>query len=296
LNLKSIPLVSVVIPTYNHADFIGKALRSVLNQTYQNWEAIVIDNQSIDKTYEILKKYKDRRIKYFKINNNGIIAKSRNFGIQTAKGEWVAFLDSDDCWTSDKLSICFEHFKKKVDLIYHDMEIITSKQKLFQRKINRTRRLKKPILIDLLTNGNPITNSSVIVKKKILEKVGLIDECKDLVASEDYNTWLKISYLTDRFIHIPKKLGYYFVHELGVSQKNMAPSYRRATYEFLPLLNSEQKIKLESNIRYSSGRFNYLNSNYKKAKNDLFYVAIYGDFKLKIKSILMLVLIMIHFN
>jgi len=287
------PLVSVVIPTYNHANFIGKALRSILDQTYQNWEAIVIDNQSTDQTHEILKKYKDPRIKYFKINNNGIIAKSRNFGIKIAKGEWVAFLDSDDYWTSDKLSTCFEHSKKKVDLIYHDMEIVTSKQKLFGRKINRTRRLQKPILIDLLTNGNPISNSSVTVKKKFLEKVGLIDECKDLVASEDYNTWLKISNLTDEFLYIPKKLGYYFVHEKSMSQKNMSPSYRRATCKFLSFLNNEQKIKLETNIRYSSGRFNYLNLNYKQAKKDLLFVLKFSSYKLKVKSLIMILYILI---
>jgi len=287
------PLVSVVIPTYNHANFIGKALKSILDQTYQNWEAIVIDNQSTDQTHEILKKYKDPRIKYFKINNNGIIAKSRNFGIKIAKGEWVAFLDSDDYWTSGKLSTCFEYSKKQVDLIYHDMEIVTIKQKLFGRKINRTRRLQKPILIDLLTNGNPISNSSVIVKKKFLEKVGLIDECKDLVASEDYNTWLKISNLTDEFLYIPKKLGYYFVHEKSMSQKNMSPSYRQATCKFLSFLNNEQKIKLETNIRYSSGRFNYLNLNYKKAKKDLLFVLKFSSYKLKVKSLIMILYILI---
>jgi len=286
-------LVSIVIPTYNHASYIGKALCSILDQTYQNWEAIVIDNQSTDHTDEILNKYQDPRIKYFKINNNGIIAKSRNFGIRTAKGEWIAFLDSDDYWAQDKLSTCFKYFKDCVDLIYHDMEITTSKQKYIKRKINKSRRLKKPVLIDLLTGGNPISNSSVIVRKKMLEKVDLIDECKDLVASEDYNTWLKISKLTDQFLYIPKKLGYYFINEQSMSKKNMSHSYRQATYNFLSVLNNNQKIKLETNIVYTSGRFNYLNLNFIKAKKELLYVLKFGSFKLKVKSLIMIVLILI---
>ena len=128
---------------------------------------------------------------------------------------------------------------------------------------------------------------------KFLEKVGLIDECKDLVASEDYNTWLKISNLTDEFLYIPKKLGYYFVHEKSMSQKNMSPSYRRATCKFLSFLNNEQKIKLETNIRYSSGRFNYLNLNYKQAKKDLLFVLKFSSYKLKVKSLIMILYILI---
>jgi glycosyltransferase involved in cell wall biosynthesis len=87
LNLKSPPLISVIIPTYNHANFLGKALESVIQQTYNNWEAIVVDNQSTDETNQIINKYSDPRIQYFKISNNGIIAKSRNLGINNSKGE-----------------------------------------------------------------------------------------------------------------------------------------------------------------------------------------------------------------
>ena len=96
LKTKLLPLVSIVIPTYNHANYLSKALQSVLDQTYKNWEAIVIDNHSTDDTNEVINRYVDPRIKYLKIHNCGVIAKSRNVGIQTAKGEWIAFLDSDD--------------------------------------------------------------------------------------------------------------------------------------------------------------------------------------------------------
>ncbi len=91
-------LVSVVIPTYNHARFLGRALQSVMDQTYKNWEVIIIDNHSQDNTDEIVEAFKDPRITLLKIHNNGVIAASRNMGIRAAKGEWIAFLDSDDHW------------------------------------------------------------------------------------------------------------------------------------------------------------------------------------------------------
>ena len=109
LNTKLRPLVSIIIPTYPQATYIGKALQSIIDQTFKNWEAIIIDNHSTDDTQKILNQFVDPRIKCLKIKNNGIIAKSRNLGIKFAKGEWIAFLDSDDWWTKDKLEICINN-------------------------------------------------------------------------------------------------------------------------------------------------------------------------------------------
>ena len=151
MNTKLTPIVSIVIPTYNHANFINRSLKSVINQTFKNWEAIVIDNHSTDETEKILRGYTDPRIRYLKINNDGIIAKSRNLGIEAAKGLWIAFLDSDDWWTEDKLEVCFNNINEKVDFIYHDLELINTKSKFFfNRKKFKGRELKRPVLKNLL--------------------------------------------------------------------------------------------------------------------------------------------------
>src|SRR4051812_44716056 len=99
------PLVSVVIPTYNHAQFLGRALGSVIAQTYTNWEAIVVDNHSQDDTDAVVASQSDPRIKLLKIHNNGVIAASRNKAMREARGEWIAFLDSDDAWYPEKLAV-----------------------------------------------------------------------------------------------------------------------------------------------------------------------------------------------
>src|SRR3989304_8476363 len=101
-NMKQ-PLVSVIMPTYNHARFIGEAIGSVLNQTYPNLELIIIDNYSEDNTEEIVSSYKNQRVKYFKFRNHGVIAASRNYGMRHAQGDYIAFLDSDDLWEPTKI-------------------------------------------------------------------------------------------------------------------------------------------------------------------------------------------------
>ena len=292
------PLVSIVIPTYNHAKFIGKALKSILDQTYENWEAIVIDNHSTDQTSKILDSYTDPRIKYFKINNNGIIAKSRNLGIKKATGEWIAFLDSDDWWTEDKLEICFNDIDNNIDFIYHDLEIINNQSNsFFKGKKHKGRALKKPILLDLLiggiAEGNAIGNSSVMVRKNLLIKIGGISENINLVASEDYNTWLRIAQITDKFKYLKKRLGYYLIHNASAQKRDLSIAHKESVIEFMTLFNSEQKLKFEVKLKYMSGNYNSSKSEYIKAKKDFIFVFKKGDINYKIRSLLKIIIMMI---
>lgn len=294
MNTEFKPLVSIVIPTYNHAKFISKALKSVIDQTYKNWEAIIIDNESVDETYKLINNFNDSRIKYFKISNDGVIAKSRNLGIKEAKGDWVAFLDSDDWWTKDKLEVCFSKITKDVDFIYHAHEYVNKSKSFFKKKIIKGRQLKKPILNDLLigtiTKGSQISNSSVIVRKNILIKIGGLNENKILVGSDDYDTWLRIAQITDQFLYINKKLSFYLVHNANTSSKDMSIPQRLAVRNFMHLFNNQQKLNLEIKLRYISGSYNYLNNNHKKAKKDLMFVIKNGLLHLKLRSLLKLIL------
>ena len=106
------PFFSVVIPTYNQANFLKKALKSLDDQLFKNFEIIVIDNCSKDKTFKIVKEF-PKKIIYRRINNRGSIARSRNVGIKLSKGKWICFLDSDDYWLPNKLKKVFTLIKKK---------------------------------------------------------------------------------------------------------------------------------------------------------------------------------------
>ena len=97
-------LVSIIMPSYNTANYIGESINCVISQTYKNWELIIVDDCSIDNTDEIVKKFlNDKRIKYLKNNQNSGAAISRNKALREAKGRWIAFLDSDDLWVPEKL-------------------------------------------------------------------------------------------------------------------------------------------------------------------------------------------------
>jgi glycosyltransferase involved in cell wall biosynthesis len=102
-----------VIPTYNRADFLPKAIQSVLNQTYRDWEMIIVDDGSIDKTEEIVKDYKEARIRYIVHKSNLGSSAARNTGIKNSRGEYIAFLDSDDEWFPEKISCQMNIFQKE---------------------------------------------------------------------------------------------------------------------------------------------------------------------------------------
>ena len=291
-------LVSIIMPTYNCGHLIPRAINSVISQSFKNWELIIIDNCSNDNTQETIKNFNDQRITSFKINNNGIIAASRNKGIEVAKGEWIAFLDADDWWTKDKLEVCFSKIGKNVDFIHHAFEYVFKSKSFFRKKIIKGREFKKPILNDLLigsiTKGSQISNSSVIVRKNILLKIGYLNENKILVGADDYDTWLRIAQITDQFLYINKKLGYYLFHDSNTQKKrDMSIPQRLAVKDFLHLFNKKQKLNLEIKLRYISGRYNYLNNNNEKAKNDFMFVIRNGVIDLKLRSLVMIILIII---
>ena len=118
-------LFSIIIPTYNRENKLKKAIDSVLSQKYKNWEILIIDNYSKDNTKKLVQGYKNKNIKFFKVKNYGVIAKSRNFGIMKSKGKFIAFLDSDDIWMEEKLYECNKIITRnpKIKFIYHNMYV-----------------------------------------------------------------------------------------------------------------------------------------------------------------------------
>lgn len=284
MNSSTGPLVSVVIPTYNHAHFLGRALDSVLGQTYTNWEAIVIDNHSIDNTDEVMGRYSDPRITLLKIHNGGVIAASRNMGIRVARGEWIAFLDSDDFWRDNKLEVCVEKIYLGCDLVCHAVDILRSRPKLLARKKIRSRQLRTPVLIDLLLNGNQITNSSVVIRKRLLDMVGGIREDVEMVSCEDYNTWLRIANLTDAFVFVPEVLGTYMIHDLAISNRDTSQAEKSAIAEFTNKLDTFQRKKVDGRLSYINGYFSYVRRDYLTAIERFAICLRYASFPMNLKA------------
>jgi glycosyltransferase involved in cell wall biosynthesis len=287
------PLISIILPTYNRAKMLQQAVASIIDQQYTNWELIIIDNCSTDDTDSVVFNFNDTRIRLLKIKNDGSIGKSRNYGIRNAIGEWVAFIDSDDWWLPNKLAVCVDECKNDVDLIYHDL-LISINGKIRKWKRIKGRVLNAPVINDLLLKGNSIANSSVMVRREILEKIGDISEDMAINPCVDYNTWLKVASVTNSFKYIPGALGGYLIHAGGVSQRDMSVSERCAVKEFNHLLSEQQALKVEANIKYTSGRFNYLACNYDEALADMKFVLQHANFCLKVKSLWMILTMYLH--
>jgi len=208
------PLVSVIMPTYNHAQFLGRALQSVLDQTYPHWEALVIDNHSQDHTDDVIDSFGDSRIHLFKIHNHGVIAASRNLGIRNARGEWIAFLDADDLWYSKKLKVMMTviNADNAYEVLCNDEMIVDIKTGV--SRVSRYGPYQKDFYKVLLIEGNRLSSSATVVRRNFLIQNGLaFDELQDYITVEDYGLWLNLARAGARFKFTHDVQGEYVIHE-----------------------------------------------------------------------------------
>ena len=202
--------ISIVIPTYNQANFLKLALSSLRAQTFEQWEAIVVNNFSDDNTVEVVKSIKDNRIKLVNFANNGVIASSRNVGIELANSPIIAFLDSDDIWYPEKLERCLKYLNSGFDIVCHGE---------FWVQKNETRRPIKygPAVaasyFNLLFNRNCLSTSAVMASRKAIMAVGKFSDNPSYTTAEDYDLWLKMARNGCKFGFLEDMLGEYRIHD-----------------------------------------------------------------------------------
>lgn len=208
------PLVSIVIPTYNHAPMLQRALATVVEQTYQNWNAIVVNNFSTDNTLEVVAAFNDPRIQCVNFRNNGVIGASRNEGIALATGNYVAFLDSDDTWFPTKLEKCVEILESGSDLVCHAEYWIdeSGKSRLVAYGPSEAATHR-----NLIYKGNRISTSATVVRTALLKEVHGFDVSPELISTEDYDLWIRLAAKSDKFAFISEPLGEYHRHDNNVS-------------------------------------------------------------------------------
>lgn len=185
--------VSVIVTTFNRAHMVTGAIDSILNQTFKDFELIVVDNYSSDDTEEVIKAYNDERIRYVKHNNGGIIAVNRNYGIRQARGEYLAFCDDDDLWMPEKLEKQMLEFEKD-----DQIGLVCSNAIIFDESGERGELFNVGLpdsnfTLESLVWGNSVVCSSVLVKKRVIDDVGLMDESPQILRGEDYELWLRIA-------------------------------------------------------------------------------------------------------
>jgi glycosyltransferase involved in cell wall biosynthesis len=207
--------ISVIIPTYNRAAVLHRAIYSVFGQTYEDWEIIIVDDCSTDKTQEIvhfwLKNHPDQ-IQYLRLNaNSGSPVLPRNLGVNISTGEYLAFLDSDDYWTNNKLETQLWYMKyHDSHFSYHDLWV--GEEKLSQ-EWSRMSTCHSDYVFKFLLRKNFIPTSSVMMKKELYQTYKGMDP--ELIINHDWDLWLRIAY-HEQIHYINEKMGHLALHEGSV--------------------------------------------------------------------------------
>lgn len=214
------PFFSIICPMFNSAKFVERTIQSVIAQTFQDFELILIDDGSSDNTCEvieaIIQQYPARQIKLLRNNHLGPGA-ARNVGIRTATAEWIAFLDSDDVWVPEKLARVYDVIIKnaEINFICHGEEHVyldSTKNVLYYGDWYNSR---APLARQLYYR-NLFSTSAVVCTKPLLMKGGLFDE--HLMSAQDYELWLRLSeHIRVQFIN--KTLGYYYDRKGNISSQ-----------------------------------------------------------------------------
>lgn len=253
------PLVSVIMPTFNQAQFIGEAVQSVLDQSHQSLELIIVDNYSDDRTREIVASFQDERVRYLQFVNKGIIAASRNYGVRLAQGKYIAFIDSDDVWLPDKL-------KRQVEIMEADQQC---QMTFCQFKVHSSRgqndgKVMGPqdhnvsgYLYDKLIRFNFIVSSSVLVKTAVFSGVGYFDEAEWLMCAEDFDLWLRIA-RHNRVTFLPEIFGMYRMHyfNANVDGQRLQKALRVIDKQVLSGLATQREAnRAKANFYFREGWF-----------------------------------------
>ncbi len=262
--------VSVVIPTYNRARDLRRALRSVIAQTWKHWEVLIVDNHSEDDTAQVVEEFHDARMRLLSVHNHGIIAVSRNLGVSQACGEYVAFLDSDDWWLPAKLERCVRAFEAGADIVYHDLYLARSASSRPRLRRAVTRPLASPVLRDLLEHGNALVNSGVVVRRNTLLAAGGLCEDPRVASWEDYECWLRVARVTERFARLGAVLGFYWAGGGNVTAP--ARTVRNLTHLREMYFAGEERRSdrdLPAWIHYNLGRAHCRLGSYREAVHHL---------------------------
>ncbi len=252
--MKKRPLVSIITPTYNHARFIGQCIESVLAQTYPNWEQIIINDGSTDRTGDIVAQYKDDRIKYTKQDNVGIwrLGETYNKALRCSQGEFIAILEGDDYWPPYKLERQLPAFVREgVVISWGKAAITNSKGEMIAirpKSIKWFRNRSKEEILRRLLFGNFIKSSTVVCRKDALLSIGGFKQ-PEYVPYVDYPTFLELGLLGE-FLVIDEILGYWrrYREQVTMTVMREIPDFKKVSIDFFRQIPQELKNSLGVSI------------------------------------------------
>ena len=253
------PHVSVIIPTYNRASLLGRSIKSVLSQTFQDFEIIVVDDASVDNTEEVVRIIGDPRILYLKHETNSGGSAARNTGIKAARGDFIAFQDSDDEWLPEKLEKQIKIMADappNVGVVYTGFWRIQGDKKEYIP--GPEVQVKEGNIHRELLKGNFVTTQVVVVKKECFEKAGMFDET--LPRLQDWELFLRIAKHFE-FRYVPEPLVNSFYTEDSIS------SNPKALIEAFEITLKKNLEEYKVNQPLYAGRLLYLSNLYRLDNN-----------------------------
>lgn len=242
-------LVSVVMPTYNRANLIESAIKSVLDQTYSNIEMIVVDDCSTDNTFDVVRKIGDKRVKYYKLKKNSGSNVARNYGIRKARGEFITFIDSDDIYINNKIELQLNKIiSTNTDMNFCGVKILDNDKEILVPNELQLEKIAKEEYNSLICSGNFISTQALFVKSDILKRINFDNNLPRL---QDYDLVLRL---------IPE-VSISFVNEFLVNLFRQEDS----------ISNSNSKLLLAAVMMYSKN-YNYSIADVNILKNNLFNI------------------------
>ena len=216
MNRKS-PLVSIIVNCFNGERYLGQCIKSIIDQTYRNWELIFWDNCSTDKSLKIIKKHKDKRIKIFKSKTFNNLYNARNLAIKKTKGTLITFLDADDWWSKNKLKkqVKFLEKNKNYNIIYSNLFLFNEKKnKVF---LSSKKKLYNGEITQLLLDNFKMPILTTMIRKKIFSKFSF-DKNYNIIG--DFDLFIRMS-LREKIFSIQEPLAFYRIHDSNMTTKKI---------------------------------------------------------------------------
>lgn len=250
MTLSKTPLISVIMPVYNGKKFIREAINSVITQTYSNFELLVIDDSSTDKTLSVVRSFSDSRIKIISSKKHLGLVGIRNIGLQKTSGELIAFLDSDDIMAGDRLSFQMDFLKRNPHIV-----LVGSWVRVIDGLSRPTgpvwKHITDPSLIpSVLLFRNCLTQSSVMGKSREIKEIGFRESFS---SAPDYDLWVRLAYRY-KIANIPKVLSCYRLHSQNMSH-SIKSSIHEADMENYKAQLSKMKISPTPDQLMTHGSF-----------------------------------------
>ena len=257
------PKVSIIIPTYNSEAYIGQALESVFHQTYKNFEVILIDDASQDSTVKIARSFQDRRLKIIRNRQNRGVSYGRNCGIEAAKGNWIALLDSDDWYAPQRLEQLLSVAQQKnADLVADDLHLIRDRESqpwgsLLQENDKKITSTKLINAIDFVKSDRPneinakrnwsFGYTKPLIRREFLIQHG-IQYNEAVRVGEDYILYLECLTKQARFVLVPQAYYYYRTRETSLSTRKPTAYLAESCNITQFFINREADLKLNSQL------------------------------------------------